>query len=131
VIQHNLERDEVVGTIVYFPTWDLNEVLMARRYLKGAVNMDEEVVARFREVGGVPRYIQNAAISALTATQATQIGCCRIVFKPCHEKVGNWMRETQDGREIMFWYFRNVKLISPLVEEKVVSTLPELMYGVP
>ena len=46
---------------------------MARRYLKGAVNTDEEVVARFPEVGGVPRHIQNAAISALTATQATQI----------------------------------------------------------
>ena len=30
-------------------------------------------MARFWEVGGVPRYIQNAAISALTVTQVTQI----------------------------------------------------------
>ena len=71
---------------MYFPNWDLDELLMARPYMKGAVPTDEEVMARFREVGGVPRHIllneedflailhvQNAAISALTVTEATQI----------------------------------------------------------
>ena len=79
-------RDDVIGTFRYFPLWDLHEILMAQPYLSSTVITGEEVEARFRVVGGVPRHIilhedylgrvlrsQNEAIEALTVRQAQQI----------------------------------------------------------
>ena len=38
------------------------------------MNTDEEIVARFREVGGVPRRIQNAAISQILHGRLDVVG---------------------------------------------------------
>ena len=101
------------------------------------MNTDEEVVARFPEVGGVPRHIQNAAISALTATQATQIlhGRLDVVGSFANHTtrslVIGYAKPKMEGKYCL-GFFRQVKLISPLVEEKVVSKVSRAaMCGVP
>jgi hypothetical protein len=46
-----------IGRFRYFPMWDLEELLLAQTYLTGTGLTEEDVVVRFRQVGGVPRHI--------------------------------------------------------------------------
>jgi hypothetical protein len=77
----------VNGRFMMFPMWDLEELLMARPYLQQrTVITDEDVEARFRQVGGIPRYVfadeedllfisqnQKYAIASLTAKDVERI----------------------------------------------------------
>jgi hypothetical protein len=80
------QRGPVIGRFKYFPMWDLEDLLEAQDRLSSTPPSEEEIVKRFRQVGGVLRHIlaneedfqkillkQNAAIDALTVTQAQKI----------------------------------------------------------
>ena len=130
------QRDDVLGTFRYYPMWKLGELKEALQYLTEL--SEEEVVRRFRLVGGVPRYIflhedffapvlrsQNDAIEALTAMQAQQIveGKLDILGtfgaqQPKSALIGYTEAETQG----MFPFScRHVEIVSPSVEDKIVA----------
>jgi hypothetical protein len=84
----HLERrtGNVDGQFMMFPMWDLEELLMARPYLQRTVLTDQDVEERFRQVGGIPRYVfadeedllftlqnQKYAIASLTAKDVERI----------------------------------------------------------
>jgi hypothetical protein len=49
-------RDGVAGVFMYYPLWSLDELLAAQPYFKADMPKDQ-IIERFREVGGVPRNI--------------------------------------------------------------------------
>jgi hypothetical protein len=80
------KRVNEIGKFLYYPVWDLEEIQAARTYLfpGTAKPTAEEVMTRFRQVGGVPRNIftevyhsaledQVKAITALTSEQVINI----------------------------------------------------------
>ena len=130
------QRDDVVGTFRYFPLWELDELKEAQPYLTEL--SEEEVVRRFRLVGGVPRHIflhkdyfapvlqsQNVAFEALTATQAQEIveGELDILGtfgaqQPKSALIGYTNAETQGTFPFSS---RQVEIVSTSVEEKIVA----------
>ena len=50
-------RLRTVGRFRYFPMWDLDELVLAQMYFTNSRLTREEVIARFRLVGGVPRHV--------------------------------------------------------------------------
>ena len=142
-------RDDVAGLFRFFPMWDLDELVMARQYIRGRKLTDEEIAARFREVGGIPRHIfatdamfsliqrsQDDGIDALTRGQAQKIFHRRLDAvgsfgpnKPKSAIIGYAKAQTQG--KISF-SDRVVDLVSISVAEKIVkrfmSDLWDLMF---
>jgi hypothetical protein len=51
-----VEETSGQGVFLYFPLWDLDELLAARPYINNDIS-DDEVKQRYQEVGGVPRNV--------------------------------------------------------------------------
>ena len=137
-------RNDVYGIFRIFPTWDLEELLLARPYLQRTVLTDQEVEERFRLVGGFPRHIfaerenfstllddQRYAIPSLTAEEAARIveGHMDPVGSFAHNypksDIIGYGRTHKEGK-ITFWP-RKVDINSPSVAEKVAEKfMPEL-----
>lgn len=49
-------RRGIVGTFLFFPVWTLFELLKARQYMRSHLT-EEEIEARYDDVGGIPRHI--------------------------------------------------------------------------
>ena len=143
------QRGNVTGMFRIFPMWDLEELLMARPYLQETVLTDEDVEARFRQVGGLPRYVfsrkryllstlqnQKYAIASLTAKEAELIvngdmdAVGSFVDGRCKSEIIGYAKTYKDG-EITF-ETRNVEFISQFVAAKVVEELiPDLRSHAP
>ena len=129
--------------------WDLEELLVARPYLQETVLTDEDVEARFRKVGGLPRHVfaiewyysstlenQKYAIASLTAKEAEIIvngdmdAVGRFVDGRCKSEIIGYAKTYKDG-EITF-ETRNVEFISQFVAAKVVEKLiPDIRSHAP
>jgi hypothetical protein len=126
-------RHNVVGVVRYFPLWDLQELLVARTYFRvaGKQLSEDDVLARFWQVGGVPRHIfesepefiaalvrQEQAMTYLTKEQAINIAQKRM------DAVGSFAKSQPKSALIGYaggppFSIGEVEIISPLVYEKV------------
>ena len=142
------QRGNVKGMFRIFPMWDLEELLMARPYLQRTVLTDEDVEARFRQVGGLPRIVfaneryysstletQKYAIVSLSAKEAELIvngdmdAVGRFAHGRCKSEIICYAKTYMDG-EIKF-DTRNVEFISEFVAEKVGEKIPDLRSPAP
>jgi len=133
------EREKIIGRFRHFPMWDLDELLLAQRFLTNTgVSTNEEIVRRFRLVGGVPRHIfaededfraillgQDDAVFVLTAEEAQEIVTGQLnavgTFdskQPKSAIIGYAKAKTV---EILPFESRQVEIVSSSVEEKVIN----------
>ena len=132
------ERRNIVGRFRYFPMWDLDELLLAQRCLTRAGLTEEEVVCRFRLVGGVPRHVfakeedfraillaQNDALMVLQVEQVEQLVMGQLnatgTFEDNQPKsaiIGYAKAQTQ---EAIPFSSRQVEIISSSIKEKVIK----------
>jgi hypothetical protein len=128
-------RDNIKGGFIYFPVWDWEEIQSARPYFltNRAHQTEDEVLERFRKVGGVPgntfmgrldvlQQKQDDAINALTNDQVIDIANKRLnvvgtfaVGQPRSAIIGYAKGNTTKAK----FENRNVEIRSPLVAEKV------------
>jgi hypothetical protein len=128
------------STFKYYPVWELHEIRSARKHLStGTAEVtDEEVVKRFRQVGGVPRNIlslefeetlqeQDDAINSLTRDQVINIAEKRLnvvgTFATDQPKSAiiayTKPKKTSKRSKLSTFSTRNIEIISPLVAEKI------------
>ena len=125
-----------VGRFRYFPMWDLEELLLAQRYLTATGVTEQDVLSRFRQVGGVPSHIfleaedfqtvlvsQDDAVVVLTSEQAKEIVTGRLTAAGTFER--NQPKSAIIGygkappTELIPFSTRRVIIVSHSVEEKV------------
>ena len=51
------DNSEQTGIFRYYPLWDLNELLRGLKYFSPASLSEQQLVDRYRQVGGVPRHL--------------------------------------------------------------------------
>jgi hypothetical protein len=67
------QRGDVWGEYRFFPTWSYEEILHARRIL-GPDMTEEQVIERFRQLGGVPRHVFDSDIDYELRAQSQTTG---------------------------------------------------------
>ena len=127
-------RGTLIGFFRYLPMWSLHDILKAKCYLSRTPPSDEELMERFRQVGGIPRHLfmpeeafsrclqsQKEAIRALTFEQAQEI------FEGDLDAVGSFGANRPKSSLIGYamlpgeirFSSRHVALVSPSVAESI------------
>ena len=138
-------KDPVAGLFMYYPLWTLNELITAGPKIDSGITRNE-IISRYRQVGGVPGNVfttpeslqaalvkQDEAVKELSEKQVKDIAAKNVkdlsTFASSQPRsaIMGYLVPEESGKPL----FRTcaVELLSPLVAEKVYSTHMRILWN--